>query len=100
MLDSTIGSKDVKNREDAFQDKLTSTLTQMEQSMVCQRESFEENINKRLEKQQKTINNILETLNDIREPALSEKTSNILVASRSATKLKSFFGFKWNHDIE
>lgn len=62
--------------------------------MVYQRENFEKSINKMLEKQQKTINSILETLNDLHEPPLSEKTSNFLTSSKSTTKLKSFFGFR------
>lgn len=95
LLDSTICSKDQKNKEELiFQEKITSTISQMEQSMVYQRENFEKSINKQIEKQQKTINNILETLNDIHGPALSEKTENILTNSKSATKLKNFFGFR------
>ena len=49
-----------------------------------------------MEKQQKTINNILETLNDLSLSGSNktDKTATTLSNSKSATKLKSFFGFK------
>ena len=62
-----------------------------------QQEYLEELVSKRIDKQQKTINNILETLNELHNPLIKaekvEKAASLLSSSKSAAKLKTFFGF-------
>jgi prefoldin subunit 5 len=69
-------------------------ISQLEESFASKYESFEEVVNKRLEKLQKTINSILQTLNDLHDLDSSDNTRATLSNSKSAVKLKTFFGFK------
>lgn len=68
-------------------------MSKVELQLALQHETLEETLNKKLEKQQKTINNILETLNDLHPTAKVDRTMNTLSMSRSGKNLKSFFGF-------
>lgn len=95
ILDNSELLRESRIKEDFIQERIHTEISKFEESLVHQHDTFEGVVNKRIEMQQKTINNILETLNELHPSPKQDKSSAMLASSKSATKLKTFFGFGW-----
>lgn len=93
FLDSSQLLRQSRIKDDFINQRISLQVVKIEEAVACQHERLQQLVNKKIEKQQKTISNILQTLNELQPAQKPDKNTPTIASSKSAARLKSILGF-------